>query len=97
MESKSFIKNLFDFDFSEFVTPKIIKALYILCMVGIAIGALMIIVNGFNISTLFGILSLLIFAPLYVVIGLLIIRVWLELVIVFFKIHDYVKDLKDKE
>lgn len=94
MKTKSFIKKLFDFSFSDFITPKIIKFLYALCMIAIAIIALIIIIGGFSQSFGFGILSLLVLAPLFVVIYLLLVRVWLEIAIVFFKIHDELKKIR---
>ncbi len=97
MKTKSFINNLFDFSFSDFITPKIIRFLYGLCMIGIGITALIIIIIGFSESFGWGILSLLIFAPLFIIIELLITRVWLEIAIVFFKIHDELKDIKEQK
>jgi len=97
MEKKGVVKNLFDLSFSEFITPKVIKFLYILCMIGIFIAAIMIIINGFNISTGIGVISLLIIAPLYIVIGLFAVRVWLELVLIFFKIHDKIDKIKKED
>lgn len=57
-EQKGFLGALFDFSFSEFVTIKLIKILYILGVIFSAIVAIIVFVSGFNISIGGGIIFL---------------------------------------
>ena len=96
MDKKGFFGALFDFSFSEFITTKIIKFLYILSLIGIAIGALFMLVQGFRGGFASGLLALIIGVPLYLLIANIIKRVWLEILIVLFRLYDNVKSINDK-
>ena len=50
MEAKSFFSSLFDYSFSSFITPRIIKVLYVLATIGISLWTLFLIVAAFNVS-----------------------------------------------
>ncbi|MCF7793473.1 MAG: DUF4282 domain-containing protein [Candidatus Cloacimonetes bacterium] len=86
-EKKGFLGALFDFSFSEFITTKVIKFLFILGVVISIILAIGFIVAGFNMSTALGILFL-ILSPLCFLIYVILIRIWLEIIIVVFKIAE---------
>ena len=89
---KGFFGTLFDFSFSTFVTTKLIKLLYILV---IAFGALSCIsfgARGVIYGGLGGIVSL-VLAPVVFFLWVLIGRVWLELIIVMFRIAEDVGKL----
>lgn len=87
-ESTGFIGSLFDLSFSEFVTTKIIKFLFVLAIIGSAIGALAIIIAGFSSgSGALGMLALLL-SPVVFFVYVLLSRVWLELIIVVFRIAE---------
>ena len=60
----SFLQTLFDFSFNEFATAKLIKLLYGVSILSAGLIALLFIILGFNASLGFGILALLIGAPL---------------------------------
>ncbi len=87
---QNFFEALFDFSFSEFVTTKIIKVIYGLGVAIAAIAAIGLIVNGFQSSFLLGILALIV-SPIVFIIYTILIRVWLEVVIVLFRILEEVK------
>ena len=53
-ESPSFFGALFDFSFNSFATPVVIKVLYILGLVGIALGYVAVVISGFADSPLTG-------------------------------------------
>ena len=94
MESaKGFFEALFDFSFTSFVTSKLVKLLYALAIVAAALGALVWIVAAFSASPVFGVLALLIGAPLFFVIGVIYSRVLLEIVIVIFRISEHVAEM----
>ena len=83
-----FFESLFDCSFTRFITPKIIKFLYVLAVVLAAIFAVMMIVMGFNHSAGMGVVTLIILAPLYFVVSVLSIRVALEFIMVVFRIEE---------
>lgn len=68
---------LFDFGFNQFVTPYVVKFLYILLTVVLALGWLAVVVAGFSESILLGLLAL-IGGALAFLIYLILIRVTLE-------------------
>ena len=86
-QPQGFFTTLFDFSFSEFIVPKILKVLYGLGILGAAITALGFIVNGFSAGVLGGIVMI-ILSPVIFVIGVILVRVYLEVVLVLFRIAD---------
>jgi len=87
MPEKRFIEILFDWSFSEFVTIRIIKFLYILGIVAAGIGALFVFAGsasqGFG-----GFVGGLVIAPIVFCLGVLGARIWLEMLIVMFRIAE---------
>lgn len=94
-EQKGFLGALFDFSFSDFITIKLIKILYILGIIFSGIAAIMVIVNGFNISAGAGIIFL-ILSPLIFLLYVILVRVWLEIIIVIFRIAENTKQMVEK-
>lgn len=94
---KGFFGSLFDFSFDNFIATKLVKFLYVLSLIlfsvaaiGYLIAGLVALGNGSGIGLLFIIL-----APLIWLVGLIVTRLYLELVIVMFKISDDIKDIRD--
>lgn len=87
MTLKGFFKNLFDINFKEFITKAVIKYLYLIAIIALAIGALLFLVASIAGGGWMAFLAIFL-APIGFVIYLLMIRIWLELVIVFFRIAD---------
>lgn len=85
---RGFFSRLFDFSFESFITPSIIKVLFIIYIVVVGLGALAMAVAAFTQSTVLGILTLLILAPIGAFLYILLGRVSLELIIILFRIHD---------
>lgn len=90
---ESFLKSLFNTRFETLITPRIIRVLYILVIIAIAIGALAFTVSAFAADSGFGILTLLVLAPLGFLLYVIIARVYLELVIVIFRINEAAQTL----
>jgi|LSQX01.1.fsa_nt_gb hypothetical protein len=84
---KGFFGRLFDFSFHEFITPSIIKVLFIISMVVIVLGFVGGLIFGFMQGAVAGVLFL-IGGLVYSFLMLLYVRVMLELFVVFFRIHD---------
>ena len=87
--AKGFVKSLMDFSFTEFITTKLIKVLYMLAILLAALTSVGMIITGFvNKGATSGIISLII-APVVFVVMVLASRVWLELIIVVFRIAEH--------
>ncbi len=86
-DAKGFIASLFDISFSSFVTPKVIKVVYIVIMVLLGLETLGYIIFGFVAFHALGIL----FLPVALVLGLIslaIVRMGFELVMIIFRMGD---------
>ena len=86
-QQRGFFESLTDTRFDSLITPKLIRFVYVVSMIVLAIGALVAIVGSFANDAGTGILAL-ILAPLGALIYLIVIRLWLELIVVTFKIRD---------
>lgn len=94
MEPKpGLLASLFDFSFSEFITSRIIKFIYGLGMVAAAIAVIVFVSSGFVSSAGRGVLFLLL-SPLLFLVYVVLIRVWLEVLIVIFRIAEYVRAIE---
>jgi hypothetical protein len=87
MAAKGFLGSLFDFSFENFVFPKIIRVLYAIAVVFICIGYLIGVVYAFQMDMTYGI-GAIIFGPIIMILYLIMIRVWMEVAIVLFRIYD---------
>ncbi len=87
-----FFQALFDLSFSEFITTRIIKVLYVLAVIGIGLFSLVLFL-GFARSGVAGLIGGLIVAPLVFLLYVIFARVWLELVMVIFRIADYTRQI----
>jgi len=96
-QAKKCLCSLFDISFSEFITPRIIQIVYVLTILLIALKAIGFIVMGFDHSKWMGVLTLLIFAPLFFIVTVIYARVLLELVMVLFRISDNTAKLAGAE
>ena len=87
---QDFFKALFDFSFKNFITKKLISVLY---AIGVGIWgliALFFIFSDFSFGTLLG--GLIIF-----IVMTIILRIWLEVVIILFAIEENTRALKAEQ
>jgi Domain of unknown function (DUF4282) len=89
---RGFFEALMDTRFDSLITPSLIRFLYVVAIIVLAIGALVAVISGFAHSAGSGIL-LLILAPIGALIYLIVIRLWLELIVVTFKIRDAAEEV----
>ena len=94
-DHKGFFGALFDFSFSEFVTTKIIKVLFGLAIFIAAVVTIIYIAGSFASSVPLGIL-ILILSPVIFLIYVILARVWLEVIIVLFRIAENVGEIAKK-
>lgn len=91
-----FFGALFDLSFASFVTPRLIKVLYVLVMVGLALTWLVLVIAGFHANALEGLLFL-VGGGIVALIYLLLTRVVLEFCIAVFRIADDVQVLRRRQ
>jgi len=91
------VASLFDFGFTSFVTPKVVKVLYPLIMILAALGALVWVIIAFKVNAVFGVFALFILTPLYFLIVTAFYRIALELFIVIFRIADDIQALRQRD
>ncbi|NBC26630.1 MAG: DUF4282 domain-containing protein [Bacteroidetes bacterium] len=95
-QAKGFIGSLLDLSFTSLITSKIIKLLYILSIVGAGLAALSMIATSFAASTMTGLFTLLILAPLVFFLSVIYARVLLEIVIVIFRISENTAEIAEQ-
>ena len=88
MDQKGFFAELFDISFSDFITTKIIKVLYVLSIVGAALAALTVIVQAFTVQGATAGIFAVIISPIVFILAVIIARISLELTMVLFRIAD---------
>jgi len=93
---RGFLSALFDFSFTSFVTTKIIKVLYVLILVLASITALIYTIVAFRLSAGFGILTLVIGDPLFIIIVMAFWRLILEAFIVLFRIAEDIRAIRER-
>lgn len=94
MSSRSYLASLFDFGFNYFVTPKIVKAVYVLITIIISLWELAIAIFAFRVNAVLGIITLFILCPIFFIIYLSLWRMFLELVMVIFRIAGDIRSIR---
>lgn len=89
------IATLFNFSFTEFLTLKVVRLLYVVAVVGGGLAALIVGFAGFSRSFMTGAGTLLIAALVYLV-GLALTRIWLEAMVVFFRLADSTAEVAEQ-
>ncbi len=95
-DTKGFLGALFDFGFTSFVTPKVIRVLYALLMLGTVVSALAFTILVFKVSTAFGILTLVFGDPLIILIVMAIYRMILEFFVITFRVAEGIQALQER-
>ena len=95
-DARGFVGALFDFGFTSFVTPKVIKVLYLLIVIGTVVSALVVTIIAFRASAAFGIVMLIFADPLFILIVLAIFRIFLEFFVVTFRVAEDIRALRER-
>jgi hypothetical protein len=95
-DAKGFFAALFDFSFTSLVTTRIIKVLYALILVLAVLTALLYTVIMFRVSAGFGLATLIIGDPLFIIIVMAFWRLVLEAFVVVFRIAEDVRALRER-
>jgi hypothetical protein len=96
-DARGFVGALFDFGFTSFVTPKIIKVLYMLIVTGTVVSALVFTIIMFKASVAFGMLTLVIGDPLFILIALAFYRIILEFFAVTFRVAEDIRAIRERD
>lgn len=94
-EAKGFIKLLTDLSFTDFVTTRLIKIIYVLAMVFAGLTGLGVIAGGFVRGSSVNAVIGLIMGPVVFLLMVLSARIWLELVIVVFRIAEHTASIAE--
>jgi hypothetical protein len=86
--TQGFVSSLFDFSFTSFVTPKVIKVLYALIMIGVGLLVLGFVIFCFRVNAGLGAIALIILGPVYFLVTMAFYRVVLEFFMVTFRIYE---------
>lgn len=92
--SKSFFAKLFDISFRTYITPSVVKVVYVLAIIGCVFGWLLFTAAAFSRSSALGILVLLIIGPLYSLFLLVLTRITLEFYCAVIRIAEDVSVLR---
>jgi hypothetical protein len=95
-DSKGFLGALFDFSFSSFATPKLIRVLYLLITIGTVVAALVFTIIMFRANVMSGVLTLIFADPLFILIVMAAYRIILEFFIVTLRIAEDVRTMRDR-
>jgi hypothetical protein len=96
MQAKGFFASLFDFSFTSFITPRLVKVLYILMTVVVALWTLAFVLIAFKSSSSFGFVTLLILGPIFFVITMIWVRAGVEAIVAFFRIQADVAEINER-
>ena len=81
------LRALFDTSFTEFITPKMVRLIYVLGLLGIGLWDAWLVFNALDQSLLAG-LGTLLLVVLFTLVAAIVLRVWLEVTVIFFRIAD---------
>lgn len=97
--NKGYVASLFDFTFTSFVTPKVIKGLYVLGVAWTGLWAILIFAIGvhFGHAVFSTIVFMLILDVVFVLLTLGVIRVILEFFMVQFRINENVQAIRNRD
>lgn len=95
-DTRGFFGALFDFGFTSFVTPKMIKALYVLYTIWMVVWAVIFLRLGFKYGgAAGGIVVLIVVDPIFLLLTLGAYRVVLELFMVIHRMHDELRAIRE--
>jgi uncharacterized membrane protein len=94
LDAKGFFQSLFDFSFSSLITTRIIRIVYIVITVVYSLVAVVFLIAGLASGTGSGIAFAIIFVPIGYLLYLVFTRIWLELIIIVFRIGEDIRAIR---
>jgi uncharacterized membrane protein len=86
--SMGLFEGLMDFGFTRFITLNVMKVLYMLGIALLCLYWLGIVIMGFTMGGVVGGLGAIVFGTILLLVQLIFLRVWMELIVVLFRIGD---------
>jgi uncharacterized membrane protein YphA (DoxX/SURF4 family) len=96
MTAKGLLRSLYDFGFTSLITTRIIKFVYALLVISYSIVAVILLLVGLASRNSAGILFAIIFVPIFYLIYLIMLRILMEMIVVFFKIGEDVHVIRHR-
>jgi hypothetical protein len=87
---------IFDFSFRRFITLSVIKVLFILGMVLIALEWFVLLIVSFTMSGVMAGIGAIVIGSIAAFIAVIFLRVWLELIVVIFRIGENTSKLVEQ-
>lgn len=81
------IAALLDFGFKRFITLSVIKVLYLLGIAVICLALVIALISSFTVGAM-AVIGVLIVGPIVALLYLIFFRIWLELIVVVFRIGE---------
>ncbi len=94
VDAKGFFKALYDFQFDYFVTPKLIRFFYGLFVVLLSIGAVIVLIGSFASGKAGSIVAGIIVIPIFYLVYLIFLRIYMELIAALFRIADDLRAIR---
>ena len=87
-KDKSFFASLFDLSMTEMITPKIIRVIFIIGLLGLLVSAVFGVVTAIMSGGVVAIILALIAVVVGFFVAAILLRIYLEILVVFFRIYD---------
>jgi len=95
-EARGLLRSLFDFQFTSLITTKIIRFVYALIVILVSLGALAVFISSLARGGAVGVFFALIIVPLFYLVYLILIRIWMEILVVVFRLGDDVRAIRQQ-
>lgn len=94
-EVRTMLSILTDLSFKRFVTPRLVRLIYFISLIGAALSAIAWMVSGFKTGVFYGLFTI-VTGPVAFFIYMLAARVMLEFMLAVFRIAENTEKLRDK-
>jgi hypothetical protein len=88
MDAKGLLRSLYDFSFTSLITTKIIRFAYIVTVIMLSLGAAFLFIGSLASGQTAGVVFGIILVPLGYLLYLIMARIWMEFLIVVFRIGE---------
>ncbi len=97
-EAKGFFASLMDFSFEHFITPKVIKLVYAVALLWVVVATFMWLGYCFYSNTIItGFFMAVFTTPIFAALGIILARVYVELIMLAFKILETLQKIEAKQ
>ncbi len=94
VDAKGFLASLYDFKFDHFVTPKLIRFFYAFFVIVLSAGAVIFLIGSLASGKAAGIVAAIIVIPIFYLVYLIFLRMYMELIAALFRIADDIRAIR---